>query len=89
MADLNVSIEEDWEGFVEAALRSGLYSTASEVGEELRLVKEGEEARLQALRDTLSASLEKGGAHGRDDVTAFLAAEAAKLARDASAPLTD
>ena len=43
-----------------------------------RLMEEGE-ARRQALRDTLSASLDTGGAHGRDDVKAFLAAEAAKL----------
>ena len=43
-----------------------------------RLMEEGE-ARRQALRDTLSASLDRGGAHGRDDVKALLAAEAAKL----------
>ena len=43
-----------------------------------RLAEE-REPRVQALRDTLSASLDTGGAHGRDDVKAFLAAEAAKL----------
>lgn len=77
---MNVSIGERWEGFVEAALKSGRYGSASEVVREgLRLVEE-REARLQALRDTLSASIEKGGAHGQDDVNAFLAAEATKLA---------
>jgi hypothetical protein len=44
-----------------------------------RLAEE-REARLRALRDTLNASLEKGAAHGQDDVNAFLAAEAGKLA---------
>lgn len=37
-------------------------------------------ARLQALHDALNASIDKGGAHGQDNVNAFLAAEATKLA---------
>ena len=77
---MNVSIGERWEGFVEAALKSGRYGSASEmVREGLRLVEE-REARLQALRDTLNASIEKSGAHSPDDVAAFLATEATKLA---------
>jgi hypothetical protein len=44
-----------------------------------RLAESGE-ARLQALRDSLNASIEKGGAHGQDEVNAFFAAEATKLA---------
>jgi len=46
-----------------------------------RLAEE-REARLQALRDTPNASLEKGGAHGPDDVNGFLATAAAKLGGD-------
>ena len=46
-----------------------------------RLAEE-REARLRALREALNASLDTGGAHGRDEVNGFLATEAAKLAGD-------
>ena len=54
---MNVSIGQRWESFVESAVRSGRYGSASEVVREgLRLVEE-REARLQALRETLNASI--------------------------------
>ncbi len=54
---MNVSIGERWEGFVESAVKSGRYSSASEVVREgLRLVEE-REAKLTALRETLNASI--------------------------------
>ena len=60
---MNVSIGERWERFVEGALKTGRYGSASEVVREgLRLVEE-REAKLQALRDTLNASITRGGAH--------------------------
>lgn len=58
---MNVSIGTRWEGFVEAIVKTGRYGSASEVVREgLRLVEE-REAKLQALRDTLNASIEQGG----------------------------
>ena len=61
---MNVSIGERWESFVECALKAGRYGSASEIVREgLRLVEE-REAKLQALRDTLAASIARGGAHG-------------------------
>lgn len=58
---MNVSIGKRWEAFVDAAVESGRYGSASEVIREgLRLVEE-REAKLQALRDTLNASIERGG----------------------------
>ncbi|MEO9131386.1 MAG: type II toxin-antitoxin system ParD family antitoxin [Sphingomonas sp.] len=69
---MNVSIGERWEGFVDSILKAGRYGSASEVVREgLRLVEE-REARLQALRDTLNASIERGGAHSDDEVGAHV-----------------
>ena len=60
---MNVSIGERWERFVDNALKTGRYGSASEmVREGLRLVEE-REAKLEALRQTLNASMLRGGAH--------------------------
>jgi antitoxin ParD1/3/4 len=65
---MNVSIGERWEGFVDTVLKSGRYGSASEVVREgLRLVEE-RELKLQALRETLSASLARGGTATDDDI---------------------
>ena len=65
---MNVSIGERWEGFVEGVVKSGRYGSASEVVREgLRLVEE-RESKLKALRDTLNASIERGGQHSPADV---------------------
>ncbi len=54
---MNVSIGNRLEGFIESAVQSGRYASASEVVREgLRLVEE-REAKLSALRDTLDASI--------------------------------
>lgn len=77
---MNVSIGARWEGFVDAVLKTGRYSSASEVVREgLRLVEE-REAKLQALRDTLSASIAAGGAYTDDEVNEAIDAAAAQLA---------
>jgi len=78
---MNVSIGDRWEGFVEAAVRTGRYNSASEVVREgLRLVEE-REAKLQALSQTLNASIAAGGHFSDDDLAAALAAKAAELAQ--------
>jgi antitoxin ParD1/3/4 len=65
---MNVSVGERWERFVDGALKTGRYGSASEIVREgLRLVEE-REAKLQALRDTLNASVARGGAHCDDAV---------------------
>ena len=67
---MNVSVGERWEHFVDEVLKAGRYGSASEVVREgLRLVEE-REAKLAALRDTLNASIERGGAHDDGDVGA-------------------
>jgi len=63
---MNVSIGQRWESFVAEAVKAGRYGSASEVVREgLRLVEE-REAKLQALRATLDASIAEG-VHVSDD----------------------
>jgi len=78
---MNVSIGTRWETFVENTVKTGRYGSASEVVREgLRLVEE-REARLQALRDTLNASIVEGGAGTDDDLDAELDVRAAALSK--------
>ena len=68
---MNVSVGDRWESFVQEAVRTGRYGSASEVVREgLRLVEEREE-KLRALRDMVNASIARGGAHSADDVRAY------------------
>lgn len=79
---MNVSIGERWEGFVENVVKSGRYGSASEVVREgLRLVEE-REAKLQALRATLAASIAAGGEVSDAELDAALAESDAALARE-------
>lgn len=71
---MNVSIGQRWEEFVASAVESGRYGSASEVVREgLRLVEE-REAKLQALRDSLNAAIERGGSHTDEEVAAAVEA---------------
>jgi antitoxin ParD1/3/4 len=71
---MNVSLGERWEGFVDDILKAGRYASASEVVREgLRLVEE-REAKLAALRETLNASIARGGAHRDGEVSADIRA---------------
>jgi antitoxin ParD1/3/4 len=65
---MNVSVGLRWEGFVAQIVEQGRYGSASEVVREgLRLVEE-REAKLLALRETLEASMARGGSHTDEDV---------------------
>ncbi len=80
---MNVSVGERWQRFVEEAVRTGRYGSASEVVREgLRLVEE-REARLAALRGTIDRAIAEGGEHSDADIATALDAEAARLAREA------
>ena len=79
---MNVSIGARWEVFVDEAVKSGRYGSASEVVREgLRLVEE-REAKLQALRDTLNAAIAEGGCITDEELEASLEAEAAELEKE-------
>lgn len=71
---MNVSIGSRWEGFVDNAVKTGRYGSASEVVREgLRLVEE-REAKLQALREMLAAAIAEGREGTNADLDAELAA---------------
>lgn len=58
---MNVSVGSRWEDFVDGVVKAGRYGSASEVVREgLRLVEE-REAKLAALRETVDASIARGG----------------------------
>jgi antitoxin ParD1/3/4 len=79
---MNVSIGERWEGFVDGAVKSGRYGSASEVVREgLRLVEEREQ-KLLALRQMVNASLTRGGENTDEDIERALDATAAELAKE-------
>ena len=64
------SIGKRWEDFITDAVKDGRYANKSEVLREgLRLVEE-REAKLVALRNTLDASIKRGGDNSADDVIA-------------------
>lgn len=78
---MNVSIGDRWERFVEQAVKAGRYGSASEVVREgLRLVEE-REAKLQALRASLEASIAAGGEVTEDELDQALAAHGEELRR--------
>lgn len=83
---MNVSVGEHLESFVHDIVKEGRYGSASEVVREgLRLVQEREE-KLKALRETINASIERGGAHGSEEVrTAVRAALDARREQEAPA----
>lgn len=71
---MNVSVGPRWEGFVSEIVKAGRYGSASEVVREgLRLVEE-REAKLKDLRDTINASIERGGSHTDEHVRAHIKA---------------
>ena len=76
---MNVSIGDRWETYIEALLKDGRYASASEIVREgLRLVEEREQ-KLQALRDTINASIAQNVWHSDDEVGAHLEETFAEL----------
>jgi antitoxin ParD1/3/4 len=72
---MNVSIGQRWQQFVDGLLEAGRYGSASEIVREgLRLVEE-RETKLQALRETIHASIERGGERSDEEVAVAVEAE--------------
>jgi antitoxin ParD1/3/4 len=69
---MNVSVGTRWEKWIEAMLVDGRYGSASEVVREgLRLVEEREQ-KLAALRETVQASIARGGSNTDEEVAAAI-----------------
>ncbi len=82
---MNVSLGSRWEDFVEDAVKTGRYASASEVVREgLRLVEE-RESKLVALRETINASIAKGGSYTDEEVDAAIEERLDELVRDMKA----
>ena len=73
---MNVFIGVRWQAFVDRVVKEGRYGSASEVVREgLRLVEE-REAKLVALRETLNASIARGGEMTDAELEAAISAKA-------------
>lgn len=69
---MNVSVGPRWDAYIQELLKTGRYGSASEIVREgLRLVEEREQ-KLDALRETIRASIEEGGAFTGDEVMAHV-----------------
>ncbi len=76
---MQVSIDERWEQFVEEAMRTGRYKSASDVVlAGLRLVEE-RESKLKALRALVDHSIAAGGEVTDEELDAALGERAAEL----------
>ncbi|MGE0714042.1 MAG: type II toxin-antitoxin system ParD family antitoxin [Alphaproteobacteria bacterium] len=77
---MNVSVGRRWESFIETAVGSGRYGSASEVVREgLRLVEE-RERRLDALKSVLARSIAAGGEATEADIDEAVEAKIAEIA---------
>jgi antitoxin ParD1/3/4 len=76
------SLGAHFESFVQGQLASGRYNNASEVLRDALRLMEERDAKLQALRATLDASIRRGGAHSDDEVSRALDEEEAVLTKE-------
>ncbi|MEG3175965.1 type II toxin-antitoxin system ParD family antitoxin [Sphingomonas sp. RB3P16] len=69
---MDVPVGPHWESFVEASVAEGRYASAVDVvNEGLRLVEE-RDAKIKALRETIQASIARGGSHSVEDVMRYV-----------------
>ena len=76
------SLGKHFEAFVQGQLASGRYNNASEVLRDALRLMEERDAKLQALRATLNASIRDGGDHSNGDIGQALDEEEASLIQE-------
>ena len=71
---MDVSINRRWQGMIDSAVSEGRFPSASAVLDEgLRLVEE-RERKLRDMRETIDASLARGGSSTAEEVMAHVMA---------------
>ena len=79
---MDVPVGPHWESFVETSVAEGRYASAVDVvNEGLRLVEE-RDAKIKALRQTLQASIARGGSHSAEDVMRYIREKRADRERE-------
>ena len=65
---MDANVSERWEAFVAEQVRSGEFASADEVVEASMALMRARQAKLDALRATISASIARGGSNSAEDV---------------------
>jgi antitoxin ParD1/3/4 len=82
---MDVPVGPYWESFVETSVAEGRYASAVDVvNEGLRLVEERDQ-KLKALRETIQASIARGGSHSVEDVMQYIRDKREDRARERQA----
>lgn len=76
------SLGRHFEAFVQDQLATGRYNNASEVLRDALRLMEERDTKLQALRATLNASIQAGGAYSDRDLAQALDEDEAALGRE-------
>lgn len=70
---MDVSIDQRWGDFVDTAVKDGRYASVNAVIDESLRLLEQRERKLKDLRDTIDASLARGGQNTDEAVAAAIA----------------
>lgn len=65
---MNVSVGKYWEEFIAGVVDSGRYGSASEVVRAGLRILHAEEEKVRPLKDTIRASLARGGQNSPEDL---------------------
>ena len=67
---MEVSVGDRWGAYLEQLVRDGRYPSVDAVIDDAMTLVADREAKFDALRSTLAASVERGGENSMDDVRA-------------------
>jgi antitoxin ParD1/3/4 len=69
---MDITVGNHWESFVDSAVKTGRYGSASEVVRAALRLLEDRDEKIKALRQMLNTSIEEGGSHTGAEVMAHL-----------------
>jgi antitoxin ParD1/3/4 len=79
---MNISLDERFTPLVESLIKSGRYASAEDVLRRAMLLVEAEEAKLEALRAQINASIAAGGENTIEDIDRAIAEMDEELKRE-------